>query len=308
MNIVRYDGVMNSNVGQALPDDMAQMHERCSITRSRHWIVRQSLTYPAVGHGSPPRTGGVSVQHNNGDTAMLARLEDEREFMSTLLDRAQTESTYRSSEDFGHHVANLEGTFFFPLNWLADGNPQSLCEELGFDYRTLSLGTPAQRLALRIQLLDSLLGDYSTNELPDREYDVFISHASEDKDPFVRKLAEELHDLQLRVWYDEFELSVGDSLRRSIDNGIARSKYGVVVLSPAFFAKNWTQYELDGLVSGQVNGNKVILPIWYNVSYDDILGFSPSLADKVALDANELHVEYIAMLINRVVRRRRNRS
>lgn len=75
------------------------------------------------------------------------------------------------------------------------------------------------------------------------EWDVFISHASEDKE-FVRPLADALIARGLRVWYDEFELKVGDHLRRSIDRGLVRSRYGIVVLSPAFFAKHWPQTEV----------------------------------------------------------------
>ena len=79
------------------------------------------------------------------------------------------------------------------------------------------------------------------------EWDVFIGHASEDKDDFVRSLAERLRHEGLRVWYDDFTLTVGDSLRRSIDRGLARSRYGVVVISPNFLRKEWPQKELDGL-------------------------------------------------------------
>ena len=82
-----------------------------------------------------------------------------------------------------------------------------------------------------------------------REYDVFISHASEDKDAVVRPLAHALSDGGLRVWYDEFELRIGDSLRRKIDLGLAKSRFGVVVFSRSFFGKGWTNYELDGLVT-----------------------------------------------------------
>lgn len=80
-------------------------------------------------------------------------------------------------------------------------------------------------------------------------YGVFISHASEDTDTFARPLADQLRRRGLRVWFDEFELTVGDSLRRNIDNGLAKSRYAVVVLSPAFFAKEWTKKELDALVA-----------------------------------------------------------
>ena len=80
------------------------------------------------------------------------------------------------------------------------------------------------------------------------EWDVFISHASEDKDDFVRHLADRLRRTGLRVWFDEFTLTVGDSLRRSIDRGLTRSRYGIVVVSPNFLQKNWPQRDLMGLL------------------------------------------------------------
>ncbi len=123
---------------------------------------------------------------------------------------------------------------------------------------------------------------------PDEEpeeigYDAFISHASEDKDDFVRPLAGILKEYGFRVWYDEFELEIGDSLRESIDKGLVNSAYGIVVLSPKFLDKNWTKYDLNSLVAKEVGGKKVILPIWHNVSKQDILNYSPMLADKLAL-------------------------
>lgn len=115
-----------------------------------------------------------------------------------------------------------------------------------------------------------------------REYDVFISHASEDKDEFVRPLAKALEGCGLSVWYDEFALKIGDSLRRKIDQGLANSRFGIVVLSESFFKKGWTNYELDGIVSRSVNGEQQLLPIWHKVSKADVMKYSPSLVDKVA--------------------------
>jgi Domain of unknown function (DUF1883)/TIR domain len=137
----------------------------------------------------------------------------------------------------------------------------------------------------------------------DKEFDVFISHASEDKDAIVRGLARALsEDYELRVWYDEFELRIGDSLRRKIDAGIARSRFGVVVLSQPFFAKNWSQYELDGLVVREMSdGRQVILPLWHNISKDEIIAKSPSLADKVALQTATSTIDEIAEQIAAVV-------
>jgi hypothetical protein len=135
----------------------------------------------------------------------------------------------------------------------------------------------------------------------DRDFDVFISHASEDKDDVVRPLAHALTERGLEVWFDEFELRIGDSLRRKIDAGIARSRFGVVVLSGAFLAKSWPQYELDGLVTMAVSGRQVLLPLWHGVSKDEVVSYSPSLADNVALRTADSTIEEIANEIAAVV-------
>lgn len=125
-------------------------------------------------------------------------------------------------------------------------------------------------------------------------YDFFISHASEDKDGFVRELAEVLHVGGAKVWYDEFSLRVGDSLRRNIDRGLTNSRFGVVVLSEAFFRKEWTNKELDGLVALETQGQMRILPIWHKVSKDEVARYSPTLADKVALNTSLKSITEIA--------------
>lgn len=128
--------------------------------------------------------------------------------------------------------------------------------------------------------------DKPRSALPEEEWDVFICHASEDKHDFVRPLADELHSRGVKVWYDDFTLTVGDSLRRSIDRGLAQSKFGVVVLSPDFFAKEWPQRELDGLVAREVEGQKVILPIWHNIDVDGVRTYSPTLVDRRAVPSS----------------------
>lgn len=134
-----------------------------------------------------------------------------------------------------------------------------------------------------------------------REYDVFISHASEDKDEVVRPLANALQAGGLKVWYDEFELKIGDSLRRKIDQGLAKSRFGIVVLSQSFLTKGWTNYELDGLVTRAVTGEQIILPIWHNISKREVIEYSPSLADKVARSTATHTVEEIANEIKELI-------
>lgn len=137
--------------------------------------------------------------------------------------------------------------------------------------------------------------------MEDMEFDVFISHATEDKDDFVRPLALELARLGYSVWFDEFSLELGDSLRRSLDNGLSNARFGVVVLSPSFFAKNWTQYKLDSLTQRELTGGeKVILPVWHKVSRLDVSRYSLRLADKIAIDSSH-GVTAIALKISEVL-------
>lgn len=135
------------------------------------------------------------------------------------------------------------------------------------------------------------------------QYDLFISHASEDKAEVARPLYDALVGLGLTVWYDEAVLSVGDSLRRKIDEGLANSSFGVVVFSPAFFAKEWPQSELDGLFARQLaGGQKVVLPIWHSISKDAMLLAAPMFADTLALKTSLLTIDEIAHELLAVVR------
>lgn len=132
-------------------------------------------------------------------------------------------------------------------------------------------------------------------------HDVFISHASEDKDEFVRPLANALTNEGLNVWYDEMTLRIGDSLRQKIDKGLANSRVGLVVLSPSFIKKGWTNYELDGIVTRAVSGDQVLLPIWHNITKQQVVDFSPSLADKVARSTATHTIEEIAKEIAELI-------
>lgn len=134
------------------------------------------------------------------------------------------------------------------------------------------------------------------------KYDLFISHASEDKADFVQPLAETLRSFGVDVWYDQFTLQLGDSLSRSIDKGLSGSSFGLVVLSPSFLAKGWPEYELRGLIAKEIDTSKVILPIWHNLERSELLNYSPTLADKYAIKSDSMSVVQIAASIISVVR------
>jgi len=133
-------------------------------------------------------------------------------------------------------------------------------------------------------------------------WDAFISHAVEDQEGFVRNLSAMLTRLGLSIWYAETALQVGDSLSASIDRGLSHSRYGIVVISPYFIAKQWTNWELAGLVNRQNSEEQnVILPIWHGVTKKHVTNFSPSLVDLIALNTATEQADEIAFkLLHRI--------
>jgi TIR domain len=138
------------------------------------------------------------------------------------------------------------------------------------------------------------------------DFDLFVSHASEDKDAFVRPLVEALTNEALAVWYDETELVPGCSLFETVERGLARSRFGVLVLSHAFFAKRWPRKELNALTArAMATGESVLLPVWLGVSEADVRDYAPLLADVFAIRGDR-GVDYTAARIRSVVRPQRS--
>jgi TIR domain-containing protein len=135
--------------------------------------------------------------------------------------------------------------------------------------------------------------------------DIFLSHAFEDK-AVAREIASGLRANGRTVWFDEQELVLGDSLRRKISEGLAASRVGVVVLSHSFFKKEWTRWELDGLTARLMAGeSNVVLPVWHEISDEDVRRFSPPLADLMAVRTSE-GVEVVVAQIEAVMSRLRH--
>lgn len=164
---------------------------------------------------------------------------------------------------------------------------------------TIKQNTALAGVPILVKEISSIVPDKSG-----KTYDVFISHASEDKDAVARPLACALSDAGLTVWYDEFEVRIGDSLRRKIDQGLAHSRFGIVVISRDFIKKGWTNYELDGIVTRTVSGEQVMLPVWHNITKDEVTAYSPTLADKVARNTavdsiNDIAAEIAELIASR---------
>mgnify|MGYP001354012023 CR=1 FL=1 len=153
----------------------------------------------------------------------------------------------------------------------------------------------------RIDELQNLIKDKivrNTNDQlsSDEKYDVFISHAWEDKESFVQELVNEMESNGLKVWYDTDRIKWGDSLREHIDNGLKKSRYGIVVLSPDYISekKYWTKAEMNALFQLESVNGKVVLPIWHNLTKKEVLEYSPIIADKKAMTTAMMTAKEIA--------------
>ena len=136
----------------------------------------------------------------------------------------------------------------------------------------------------------------SNNVEDEKEYDVFISHASEDKESIADDLVKELKSRGITVWYDDLEIRWGDSLRDKIDKGLAKSRFGIAILSPNYIAegKYWTKTELDGLFQLDSIHGRILLPIWHNLTKQQVIDYSPMIAARKALNTASMTIVEIA--------------
>ena len=150
---------------------------------------------------------------------------------------------------------------------------------------------------LQQQLAKSVVLPQQNNSESEEEYDVFVSHAWEDKEVFIDEFVSELRKQGLKVWYDTDKLKWGDSMREKIDKGLSKSRYGVVILSPNYIAeqKYWTKTELNGLFQVESINGKVILPIWHNLTKKQVVEYSPIIADRKAMTTASMTAEEIAV-------------
>ena len=120
-----------------------------------------------------------------------------------------------------------------------------------------------------------------------KRYDLFISHASEDKNDVVIPLVNYLNKFGAKVWFDRQCLNLGDNLRRKIDEGLQESRFAVIILSHNFFRKEWPLKELDSLFAKEDMNEKVILPVLHDITYEQIKKYSPLLAGKLMVSTRE---------------------
>lgn len=206
-------------------------------------------------------------------------------------------------DEFGYEAANEEHrTIYYPSQRTRQEVPELrdvLRSRVAYVAMIKGIGDPVvtnlrARLARVDPTYEDLLMKYN-NRLQNRDF--FISHASEDRDEVARPLAEALIGMGHSVWFDEYELQVGDSLRRSIDDGLRVSTFGVVIVSKSFFRKKWPQKELDGLTALEDKPGERILPIWHQITEEEVKANSAMLADQFALNTKD-GIEKIAAALS----------
>jgi hypothetical protein len=169
----------------------------------------------------------------------------------------------------------------------------------GAEFDNLDLVTMSSIDFYTIQLNTSIAGSPETQSkfhslCIGTMYDIFISHASEDKDMIVRPLAEVLRNMGYMVWYDEHTLHAADSLIDKIDWGLNSSRAAVVVASHNYFRKEWTMKELNKLLQQKTGTGKKLFPVLYDLTIYQLKEYCYELSDLIALEIKNDSIEKTA--------------
>jgi hypothetical protein len=127
----------------------------------------------------------------------------------------------------------------------------------------------------------------------DYTYDVFISHAVEDKEPIANELYKKLDKKGLKVWYSGSDLKVGDRLAESIHDNLDQCRFGVTILSPTYLSKIWTLNEFFFFLKRDMDGNKTILPVLYNITPEELAAKFTPMANIVAIRSDR-GIDFVA--------------
>jgi len=131
-----------------------------------------------------------------------------------------------------------------------------------------------------------------------KQYDVFLSHAHKDKLAYVDSLYMALRKLGVNIFYDIEELTWGDNWKQVILDGVAKSEFAIVVISKEFFGREWTERELNEFLQRQnENGQKLILPLLFELSFEELKNHYPELEFIQSIKNSEKSVDDITILL-----------
>lgn len=137
------------------------------------------------------------------------------------------------------------------------------------------------------------------SEQPDLR-DVFLCHAWDDRKDAAKQLHDLLEASGVKVWFSEKDLGLGVPMMRAIDRGLANSKIGLVLVTPALLSRLPKEGVADKELSTLLAGNRLI-PIVHNTTYDDLRNISPMLASRSGLDTSEDTMSIVAEKIAELV-------
>lgn len=129
------------------------------------------------------------------------------------------------------------------------------------------------------------------------KYDIFVSHAVEDKVEVTNELTCRLKDAGLAVWYSGEGLQLGKSIADAVNAGMVASDFGIIVLSPMYLQARWALTELEALFALETTGKLRILPLWHNLSVDDVLEQLPLLAGRYGLSTSVAWEDLICKIV-----------
>lgn len=241
----------------------------------------------------------------------LTMSEFEKRLMA-LLERAKSLSTpNRMKTDSKGQEQNLQANIWmddvriFRSKYLSEHPLYSEMESLLFHRDFKRLVASLTSISNDADFIDKMNGvekvevpKYQAKTLP--EYDVFISHANQDKEELIEELYQSLQKLGISIFYDKESLEWGDNWKERILNGTKKAEFAIIVISENFFDREWTERELSEFLNRQNrNGQKLILPIIHNITTDQLKAKYPNVADIQAIDSKKYNCDQITLMFAR---------
>lgn len=160
--------------------------------------------------------------------------------------------------------------------------------------------SPVSYTAEEVAALDRYRSKVETVGPRAESYDLFLCHAWDDR----RETATELHNLleaeDVSVWFSEKDIVLGQPFMREIDKGLAKTRIGLVLITPAFLRRiesgGVSEKELSELLS-----RDLLIPVAHGVTYDEIRSVSPLLGSRNGLSTEEDPMEAIAKKVAELI-------
>jgi hypothetical protein len=256
--------------------DLAESAKRSAKENESITRIKKSITKNTSLFSLQSKNRQIDTHYREIEKQEKKKVELQKKITTLTLKKVETEKKLRNEEFKINQELNNEVNVVKRLN-------QELIEQVERERRE-----KLEAIQKKAEILTSL----------DNEFDVFISHASEDKSDFVEPLSKILTEHNISVFYDKASIDWGDSIPTKIDKGILQSKICLLVISPNFIRKKWTQREKDAFM---MLDDKKILPVWHKVSKDEVQNFSPTIASIKALNTADNTLEEIAEKLQQVL-------